>query len=1557
MAYQPQYPNIIDTGSTNLNLGTANTPQMSALDSALSMAANEVRNNSTLSSAAFFQPYKFPLIPVLKSGQYGSETLGYDAFNPNLEAAYAEEEGTLKSVGKNLLLGVGDFGKGFIGGTAFFPLLAGGMFSGEGFGWLNDSALVNRLNELTDSLSEMLPSFESKWEQEHPILKNVPLPFLGGFEAVGNLAKTFGYVTGSLASGVFMGNVFNSLLPLANLATVATNTNRISSLTGRFLSGGKQSLNLFNEALVAGKTLPEAVKTAASAISARDKLIYELIMFNSAGSEAMLESSSGYQNTMNELEMSFYNKYGKSASKEDLDEMKSLAQSTHKAQFLGNLALLYTTNKLTFGDWFKPTSVIKNEINKKVADNIALTVSKNNIDNVFIKEAEKRTGFKGFLDKTKSVAKPLGSHFKKALPEMFEENIQLALETGATDFALRKYNNDDILFVDNLWKASAAGLYKSTFSDEGLESMFLGGMVGFLSGAGQKIRNKKAGLITNPKVIAEDAVKQLNIYNPSTLFNIKFDEAVVGNSLKRDMDSALEKDDMYEYRNLKHKALFNYVNAGLKTGNFDLQQDRLKLAKELQGEEFLNTFGYEYTNENKRTAHEYIDKLIAETEQVKKDIENVDTVFSKNPFNPTKQDEAVNYKVFEDYKDSLKLSLSEIRNKERRISSLTSEINEKFPSLNVNDVLHFTNNVGYLTKLEQINSRIKDLKELEKQSETSKELLNDFVKERQFLEEQWEKLNSVKDNPTPDALNDIFNYYANGNKVGGIINLTKDDITSIYNKAYDIEQLAQGAELGTVAYEFLRTKGGYEQFRNLILGRINDLEDDVFEDETSNLKLKSNSEKDNEKSEEEYKDREREREVETKKKESLKEILIDEAKEKGIEVEEVTKTEESKLKSIIEKEDNNIPLTEEEKNLKQEKPQIYNIIREVEDTFVKEEPTPAIISPEETEEDIVSYTEIERRENEAKSVVSEGDSQLNFVDGSNFLNTVLFKVYSNKSRFKDENSVELINVFDKIFSRKNINFLDSELHVYKSTKGLSTTDYRKIGNTPFYKSGFGIDARIIDKNKKPLGLMVPADTLYFRNNKGQYIPLQEITKDEYEKLTGAVDYENFMDSLTTYTEMWNNLLSKLDNEKLEAGSSFKFKVKALQNLFDLVPVYGSISTSKTEETSTLLKDLKYFGTGSAILSFPKTSGIRTGNFTILNEKSLTDEQIQDVYNFLNSDGNINKILKSDRRYIVLNKMPNNKFSPLSILYARPTQLKEADSTKKIKLIDLAKEGDADKFNEFVEQIYIADGNRRDKFNNPKKFSTNLSFHLDVKGDLLFRVSANRSANLKAFEIRIPRAEVLNLGSVTSLVDVVNNKLNEAKKSKNPFNQNVADFNILLRESDFKSDISNDPNVSMSELKDYLQVSTTLFPYKNFGVKVKPKKQINPPEPDPKSKSASIPLMITKKMEKDLKDLGYEQEDIDKMKPQEAWDILKNNVEKGGTKSDYSIEKYLDYLELIRIFDAQNTPESKRKSQVISKNLNKNSENYKTAKYIQDNIEDITNQIKNLGTKGIVQANC
>ena len=102
---------------------------------------------------------------------------------------------------------------------------------------------------------------------------------------------------------------------------------------------------------------------------------------------------------------------------------------------------------------------------------------------------------------------------------------------------------------------------------------------------------------------------------------------------------------------------------------------------------------------------------------------------------------------------------------------------------------------------------------------------------------------------------------------------------------------------------------------------------------------------------------------------------------------------------------------------------------------------------------------------------------------------------------------------------------------------------------------------------------------------------------------------------------------------------------------------------------------------------------------------------------------------------------------------------------------------------------------------------------------------------------------------------------------------------------------------------------------------------------------------------DLDDTLYEKK-VEINKKSEVKEKPKEEI-----KVDYSPQQYLEFLELIRTLESQGTDRAKANIKIIQNRFDTASENYKTAKFIFDNIEDITNQIKTLGNKGIVKVNC
>ncbi|XAI97382.1 hypothetical protein [Leptolyngbya phage Lbo-JY46] len=1552
MAYQPSLPNLVDFGSATVNQpqGTPQ-PSESMFDKAFASAMMGVQGDKSLATNRNYQPYRQPLIPTLK---YDNGRVAYDPFDKNLEAKHADAQGWLRGVTNSLIKGAYDLGDAYISATSFgfvgLPTLIASLAT-QDFDYFTDNPFRRGLNDWRNSLQELLPTFKTQYQQENPFISYINVLEPGSLiRSWGELAETFGYTAGALMGSNALLNQLNKFFPTNTLPQIATQTSRINALSGgRFLSGGQQSLNLLNEAQRAGSSLTGVMDKADKSVRALNKLKYELILFNSAGTEAMMEASRGYEENIESLKQSFRDKYGIDPGITELEEMERLAQKGAGAQFLGNLALLYTTNKRTFGDYFKPKYVLEKEARQRLTANATLKASSKDLAKVTLEDVSKKSKLRGFLNTVKfEGTKRIG----QALPEVFEEGSQGFMSTAISSYNDRKYNDKDILFVDNLWKASADGLRQTLYTEDGQMGMFQGGLIGILAGLG-----KRRGKRQSP----ESIVEELNTYNPTTLFSKTQEGAVVATGLNRDIADAVEKGDVYQYRNLKHQQLFNYVNTGIKTGTFELQQDRLRLAKELEGNEFEELFGYEYTNENKRTAHEYIDKLVEETERIKKDIESVDTVFintidyKKNP---------LEYKIYEDYKDSLRLNLSEIRNKERRIEQLKTELGSKRPSLNVNEILHYTNNVGYLTQLENINSRIETLKGIESTLRSSPEIevdeltrkqLQETRKERKFLEEQWEKLNNAKESPSAEDLFDIFNYHNNLNKVEGPNSISLSEVADIYNLAYDIERLSQGAELGTVAYEYLRTQKGYEQFYDLIVSKIDNLDRKVVEDQEGNVKLKTDEDELEEKKElEEAKIDE--------KIDALAEGIIDRKESK----ETPTTKEKETIKTATKKKLSDKSLSEIEEEIMSLFPETTEAYEEATSKYIKPN---NLIEEEDIEETDEGPTEPKAKFKPSPVIINLfGEQGATPVDPASpasqdprdidefDIRTVLTKVYTNNARFSDEATAESENMWNTLFKKRKTLFNDAVVKVSKSVKGRSKSDYQKIGKLPLYKTGFGTDARIFIEGK-PVGHIIPADTLYYKKGEN-FVPLQQISPKEFSILFPKKDYGQFKRDIDNYTKVWNNLMAKADINNI-GDKSVRFKMSDLEDIFTLTPTYGTSRFARKPEEATKLGELKYVGKGSAIISMPRVFDPNTNSFImgdspfVVDSESYTEQELEEIISYtqtnefksiLNKLGTRRDGSTTSRRYLFLNKMPDGSFRTFA---ARPEQRDDLDRQV---IADLAKAGNQVAFMNMMDTVYVADSTGARK-------NTRINFDMSPEGNINMRVSGyNLNDKNIYFNVEATSTELQQINNIDDFVVLFKNKILDLRRGPMTATREAADMlNINLRVSDFKMSISADADVKFSDLKDSLSVSSFPYSFEYYGLVVTPNEDVVE-ESIPEERVNNIPLVITKKMNKDLLDLGYKQEDIDGMKPKEAWEILKAGLKVNG-KLTKTPEEILDMLELIRTLRNQRTDAANKKADDLENLLDQTSEEYQTAKNIEENFQTIIEQIKNLGNRGEVEVNC
>ena len=214
--------------------------------------------------------------------------------------------------------------------------------------------------------------------------------------------------------------------------------------------------------------------------------------------------------------------------------------------------------------------------------------------------------------------------------------------------------------------------------------------------------------------------------------------------------------------------------------------------------------------------------------EIKKDIDKVNGAF-KNTFNSRSNPDE--FKVFEYYKTELAVSISQLRDNKRRITSVGNEIKNTLPFIDINKVANLTIDEGLKQTISDFKTRISEL-EKDETFFTDAKKKAEVKKEKKFLEEQVSDIErlinkskdfhkqenengviteqNIKDIQLP-LVQSILDYYNNGmddskNKIDQL------DAISIFNKAQDITKLYGNIDELTKYYNKLLDKDGLKNF-------------------------------------------------------------------------------------------------------------------------------------------------------------------------------------------------------------------------------------------------------------------------------------------------------------------------------------------------------------------------------------------------------------------------------------------------------------------------------------------------------------------------------------------------------------------------------------------------------------------------------------------------------------------------------------------------------------------------------------------------------------------------
>lgn len=343
---------------------------------------------------------------------------------------------------------------------------------------------------------------------------------------------------------------------------------------------------------------------------------------NAAFTEARAETSGTYSQLKQDLTGQLYDSK-QDITQEKLDSIDKVAREAGDANFWANAAIIGISNRIEFNNvfrGFKGSLRYLSDVGEVSED----------AGGFFKRAAVPFT--KGFVRTTKAEALPkFFSYFKNNLTEALQENLQNVSNNSIQAYYKANYNNPGSAEIKN----SIYDAIQGEFSTEGAKTFLGGFLIGALTSPLTHGIPSLYNRVTTSK--AQRQARESGIQNQMNVLNGFFSKpegrnATVQFSISGAMGQAIQNRDIKGFQDLKDQSVRDFVRTGIETGKLDSLFARVEgIAKNLSKDEFEKAFGIEYTEDNKSTALDYLDKLQKRAENIKSVKEDLDYKFP-NPF-------------------------------------------------------------------------------------------------------------------------------------------------------------------------------------------------------------------------------------------------------------------------------------------------------------------------------------------------------------------------------------------------------------------------------------------------------------------------------------------------------------------------------------------------------------------------------------------------------------------------------------------------------------------------------------------------------------------------------------------------------------------------------------------------------------------------------------------------------------------------------------------------------------------------------------------------------------
>lgn len=1454
-------------------------PYDQAFKSALGDAYSATVNSDWAKSETVTQPtIKTPVNSAMRYLKNWNSDIGFDVTDPKLEQKYGEEQGFWVR-GLNRFLKTGATAAVSFA-TTLESTLINPLLGIDNVSSADISMADNWLSKLD---TEELPNFQTQYQKDNPNLSFFnPLHFTSWMDNVGQVTQNLGFTIGALAAAAvvdvplaLVGTALGEAPLVAEGGMLARQAGKIYSGIGklsRLLNSGTEEYQGYKNLVNSGENVLKALDKSSKIINGFNGARFLAGVGLSAYGESIMEANNGYLETKKDLQSRYVDEYGNyNGTEETTQEIERTAKDVGKSIVAPNFAFLAVSNMIGLGSILRPANAAIKATEEALAKEVAMKVNPLNINTFEIVNTGKK-GLAGMFSKASGVGTLIGTNLREAA----EEGYQYVVSESSKDYYKRRFDthasNETYTMADSIGK----GINNLFTTTEGQQNMLMGFLGGAFQHVGQHGINRVRGI--NPlsgAALAANIQGRLEKDSVTGLFNVARNEAVTATSINKEMQQALRKGDIFEYKNLQHQQLFNFVASGVEANKFDLRVEQLEALKNLSKEDFQTMFNLELNETSHATVSDYVDSVIEKAHSIKEDIDKINISFGSNPFSANKDKD--NYDMFNAYKGELAITVSQQRDQLNRVRKINEAIFSQIPTASIKNVAALSDVQGVNETIKRFNKKIADLKNSETLATGNEDLREGYKKEREFLEGSVIDLQGHLKEFDPDmyikTVTSLYNYFGNAESLNGDTNINELDTLGVYNNSLDLHRLADNTDRIRRYYRDMTSKQGFKNFEEDFGRRVDGFIDRVRIDDKGRMKVLTDEEidaelsaKDDTTASDDSKDfvhntldvasqTEGEEKIDNEDKELIAKLLDD-----GEVAPEGEKSTADKIRS------GETPITQEMKDAAKAalKAEFDNITEEP----VADENQPAPVSTKAVERERKTREEAKKKGINLPDDATDEDTNINEIMGGTtstqpapvetpaepteittnpiirFWNKFKFSVAKELNRVltfdnpKDDvkyktnlDRIVLGNMKPELLHKNVISKL--RLEVTKSTKGKSDTErslmrYFPPGNSKgllfdnLYRAGFAVDANVMIGDTQ-VGILHPPTSIQFKRG-SEFFTLDKL-KDAQEyadvTLNHPSTFDQFKKEFAEYKAAYDEI-----TDGYKAGEMLHVANDKLLKVFTPVVSYGSVRYTKKSQDSTLIKDLKYRGKGDAILSFPMEYNEQTEHYertkqpVILNESDLSAEQIAETLEHVGA--NIDKIHSQDVRYIYLMRMPDGNFGNQSVIVARPDDESPANLDGFVRqlqdaLLNPASESVFDINRQLGEAVYVATNARK---NDTKTRRTSARFSVrryDKKSNNTIVLNIYNEGEKIKKRIEFSQEEINNLNGIDSLISLANQKMTEEKKTDRRFRNLAFD----LKKEDFKKHLPSDENISKEDLENNLKVSVTPKVFENTSLTFMP----------------------------------------------------------------------------------------------------------------------------------------